>query len=226
MNRKGVVFNWLVVLIATITLSALFVFLVLKENRVSQNRQLGDREFGLYHSYHDLEEFRLFLDFAGEYAAERASLLLAWNGGFTSQTLEDSPCGITLNGTPLWLVGSQSGDTSCAPDYRYGLASRLDEALDGAFDDAGFPKPGFTYAVEGGDLLVYATASNFLAQDLSTSGVTLIPGWPSAGLCVRELDWAGMSPTSYSGDCPPGSAGEPDAAGSSGSSPPIGGAIS
>lgn len=148
-SRRGLFFNWGLVMIAIVTLSAAFLLLAAKEERVSEQEKIGERQFALYGAYQDGEEVLGTLDGVGKRSAERAVHDLALNGGYTDESIAASACAQkrTAHGTPVWV----DRDTECFPEeYTLGFMALYDRSIADYFGAGSLPfsKPGYAHFLE------------------------------------------------------------------------------
>ncbi len=210
-GKKGVLFfNWGLVIIAFLTLSAAFVVLVVKHEDIAGDMdQIGRRQFELYNAYEDGEVLNEKMERAGDRAAERAAHILALSGGYIEETLSESECEpqVSGNGTPIWV----NVDEKCYPDYLVGFMTYYDEAITEYFDAGAFPfgKPGYAHFLENEGsktekLEIISRALHHLTIDLEDRSIVTLtesdfdPNEEDVfAEAMRELQYAGSPTSSY-----------------------------
>ena len=210
-SKKGLFFNWGLVFIAFFTLSSAFIVLVVKENQMSEtNPTIGAKQFELYQRYQDGEVLGHSLDIAAKRSAERSAHLLALQGGYVAETLDNSECvpKVSESGTPIWI----NVDKECLPDYFYGYMTLFDQGLAHYYgsDAFSYDKPRYAHffgegVLEGsGDVKIISRAFDHVAIDLADpSNVFLTEGFfdPLEGEAfadsIRELRYEGIPTESY-----------------------------
>lgn len=210
-RRGAIFFNWGLVFIAFFTLSAAFITLVIKEHKMSEtNPTIGSKQFELYQRYQDGEMLGHSLDITAERSAERSAHLLALQGGYIPETLENSECVPKASGndTPIWI----DVEKECFPDYFYGYMTLFDQGLAEYFgsDAFSYNKPRYAHffdegVLEGsGDVKIISRAFDHVAIDLTDpSNVFLTEGFFEPleeevfADSIRELSYSGIPTESY-----------------------------
>ena len=214
-RRGALFFNWGLVMIAIVTLSAAFILLAAKEERISQQSKIGERQFGLYNAYQDGESVLDTLDGVGKRSAERAVHDLALSGGTIEETLAASACTPkkTAHGTPVWV----DRDTECFPeDYTIGFMTLYDRSIADYFGAGALPfgKPGYTHFLEfegspSRQMEVLSRSLNTTVLDLTNSSRYYLKGGDfdpndieAFAEHIHELEYAGRDSTAYYVDVP------------------------